>query len=85
MQNTAARIITQTGKFQHITPVLVEFHWLPVSYRIVFKILLTVYKSLNGQAPCYLQNLLKYSRHSRTLRSGTMEFLFQPKPVIELF
>ena len=45
-QNTAARIVTQTRTFDHITPVLFDLHWLPVSYRIVFKILLLVFKSL---------------------------------------
>ena len=35
VQNTAARIVTQTRKFDHITPVLFDLHWLPVSYRIV--------------------------------------------------
>ena len=43
VQQTAARIITQTRKFDHITPVLFSLHWLPVGYRIVFKILLLVF------------------------------------------
>ena len=37
VQNTAARTVTQTRKFDHITPVLYDFHWLPVSYRTVLK------------------------------------------------
>ena len=37
VQNTAARIITRTRKFDQITPVLSDLHWLPVSYRFVFK------------------------------------------------
>ena len=40
IQNTAARVVTRTRKFDHITPVLKQLHWLPVRYRIVFKILL---------------------------------------------
>ena len=43
VQHTAARIVTQTRKFDHITPVLFNLHWLPVGYRIVFKILLLVF------------------------------------------
>ena len=39
VQNAAARIVTQTRKFYHITPVLFDLHWLPVNYRIVFKVL----------------------------------------------
>ena len=42
------------SKFQHITPVLCELHRLPIQYRIIFKILLLVYKSLNGTSPSYL-------------------------------
>ena len=40
IQNTAARVVTHARKFDHITPVLKQLHWLPVRYRIVFKILL---------------------------------------------
>ena len=51
--NTAARIITFTCKYDHITPVLVRLHWLPVSYCIRFKVLLLTYKAL---IMIYLQN-----------------------------
>ena len=40
VQNNAARVITLTKKYDHITPVLKELHWLPVRKRIEFKILL---------------------------------------------
>ena len=36
-------IVCRIGKYEHITPVLVDLHWLPVHYRIVFKILLLVH------------------------------------------
>ena len=45
--NTAARVVTHTCKYEHITPVLIGLHWLRVSYRITFKILLLTYKALN--------------------------------------
>ena len=35
IQNFAARIITNTRKFDHITPVLQELRWLPVSYYLM--------------------------------------------------
>ena len=54
LQNTAARIVTGTPKYHHITPVLKQLHWLPVESRIKYKILLMVYKSLTGTAPSYL-------------------------------
>ena len=59
LQNTAARVVLQVSKFQHISPVLCELHWLPIQYRIIFKILLVVYKSLNGTSPSYLAQKLQ--------------------------
>ena len=35
IQNTATRVVTRTRKYDHITPVLKQLHWLPVRYRIV--------------------------------------------------
>ncbi|CAH3167738.1 unnamed protein product, partial [Porites evermanni] len=40
VQNAAARLILGIGKFSHIKPALYELHWLPVSLRIDYKILL---------------------------------------------
>jgi hypothetical protein len=51
VQNAAARLITNTRKFDHITPVLRDLHWLPVRQRIVFKTAMIVYKCLRGLAP----------------------------------
>ena len=51
IQNTAARVVTRTKKFDHIPAVFKQLHWLPVRYRIVFKVLLLVYEALNGTAP----------------------------------
>ena len=79
IQNTAARVFTRTRKFDHITPVLKQLHWLPVRYRIVFKILLLVYKALNGTAPSYISELLKYHTTERKLRSSSQHLLATPK------
>ena len=75
-QNAAARIIKSTRKFDNITPVLKELHWLPVRYHIDYKILLLVFKALNGAAPSYLENLLHY-KTCRTLmiRSSSQRLL----------
>ena len=35
-------------KYDRVTPLLIELHWLPVEYRIIFKILLITFKILNG-------------------------------------
>ena len=59
IQNTAARVVTLSRKSCHITPILKELHWLPVSQRIVFKLMLIVYKSFNNIASIYISELLK--------------------------
>ena len=59
VQNAAAHLLTGTRRRDHITPVLASLHWLPVRFRIDFKILLFVFKSLNGLAPIYLSELLE--------------------------
>ena len=38
IQNSAARLVTRTRSSEHITPVLRKLHWLPVKYRIMYKI-----------------------------------------------
>ena len=51
VQNAAARLITRTGRREHITPVLRELHWLPVRCRVDFKLATFMYKTLHGQIP----------------------------------
>ena len=87
VQNTAARIVTVTKKFDHITPVLIQLHWLPVHFRILFKVLhvLLVYKALNGMAPLYITELLSYRTCSRTLRSPDQKLLAVPKSRLKTY
>ena len=56
VQNAAARVLTRTRKRDHISPILASLHWLPITSRIEFKILLLTYKALNDQAPLYLMS-----------------------------
>ena len=54
VQNSAARVVTGTRKYDHITPVLRDLHWLPVRHRIDFKVTMSVFKCIDGLAPQYL-------------------------------
>ena len=69
IKNMAARVIKFTPRRDHITPVLKDLHWLPFKCRIEYKILLHVYRCLNGMAPLYLANLLKRQSPGRTRSS----------------
>ncbi|KAF7243586.1 putative RNA-directed DNA polymerase from transposon BS, partial [Varanus komodoensis] len=39
VQNRAARLLTGTGRYVHMTPVLRQLHWLPIEVRAQFKVL----------------------------------------------
>jgi hypothetical protein len=79
VQNTAARILTQTRKYDHIiTPVLKQLHWLPVDQRIKFKILTLVFKCVHGIAPSYLQDLINFYHPVRDLQSSELFLLSVP-------
>ena len=51
VQNAAARLITGTAKLSHITPMLRSLHWLPIKQRVQFKMLILVFKAINGLSP----------------------------------
>jgi len=63
--NHAARIITKTRKYDHISDVLKALHWLPITARIDYKVTLLVYKCLNCNGPSYLSDLLKMKVYSK--------------------
>ena len=79
LQNCSARVVVGVRKFDHITPVLKELHWLPVTSRINYKIALMVFKCLHGQAPGYLTDLIVKYEPVRNLRSSKNNDLCVPK------
>jgi len=62
VQNSLARLVTNTNSRCHITPVLAELHWLPVNARIDYKVALLTYKALTTERPIYLNELLRLHR-----------------------
>ena len=71
VSNAAARLITRSRKCDHIIPILLDLHWLPVSERIKFKILQLTFKALHQQSPTYIQDLITRYLPSRSLRSSS--------------
>ncbi len=66
-------------KYYNISPILQSLHWLPIMFRISYKILLLAYKALNGLAPAYLTNLLSRYNATRSLRSQNSGLLVVPR------
>ncbi len=79
IQNAAARVLTRSRKYDHITLILQSLHWLPIKFRISYKILLLAYKALNDLAPVYLTNLLSRYNPTRSLRSQNSGLLVVPR------
>ena len=69
IQNSAARLVFCVRKHDHVTPLLINLHWLPIKYRIQFKILLMTFKVLCGEAPSYQCDLITPYVPTCTLRS----------------
>jgi len=77
VQNSAARVLCGLSKHDSITPALKSLHWLPVLYRIKFKVCLITFSALQGLGPQYLKDMLSV-RESRT-RSGDSVTLMVPR------
>ncbi|KAF7254014.1 Beta-centractin [Varanus komodoensis] len=78
VQNSAARLLTGTGRYVHMTPVLCQLHWLPIEVRAQFKVLVMTYKALNGLGPGYLKEHLHPYMPAHPLRSAGEALLQEP-------
>ena len=67
------------GGLPRVLPALMKLHWLPVYYRVLFKVLLLVFKALNGLASHYVSDLLNKRVSVRSLRSNSQELLNIPR------
>jgi len=57
--NTAARLICSARKSEHITPMLMDLHWLRIEERIQYKLCVLVFKCKHSLAPAYLSEQLQ--------------------------
>ena len=74
-QNDLARVVTYTRRTEHIQPVLQNLHWLPIRYRIDFKLAILAYKVRSTGSPAYLQSSVCDYTPSRQLRSSNLLLL----------
>ena len=66
-------------KLTHISPYLKELHWLPIKFRIEFKITILTFQAIHGLAPKYLCELVRIKEQSSYhLRSSEEIILLQP-------
>ena len=71
VQNTLARVVKERGKYDHITPLLSQLHWLPIEARIRQKIAVLTFKAVATGKPSYLAELVHtHAQSARELRSS---------------
>ena len=56
IQNFAARIVTRSRKFDHITPILKQLRWMPVIDYLFYCDAFLTFKCMNGMAPSNLSS-----------------------------
>ena len=79
VQNCLARVVTRSPPRTRSAPLLHKLHWLPIKFRVQFKINLLTFKTLSTAQPAYLYDLLSISQPSRTLRKNKGKLLFEPR------
>ena len=79
VQNCLARVVTRSPRFSRSVPLLKSLHWLPVHYRIIFKMCTIAYQALSSTQPAYLNSMQTPTRISRQLRSTSSNPLHIPR------
>ena len=69
VQNCLARVVTKAPRFSRSVPILKRLHWLPVKFRIYFKICAITFRTLKDNQPAYLADLLVRPKCSKYPRS----------------
>jgi hypothetical protein len=81
VMNAAARLVCNKRKFDHVTPILRDLHWLRIQQRTQFKVAVLTFRCLHGLAPPYLtEGLQRVSNlpSRRRLRSSSTADLIVP-------
>ena len=79
VQNRLARIVNKSRPFTRSTPILRSLHWLPIQFRIQFKICLLTFKTICERQPSYLHEMLVPLTPTRALRSNKGLVLSVPR------
>ena len=86
VQNHAARLVKKASKRDSAMSIMFELHWLPIKFRVSFKIALIVFKCLHvDNFPSYVKDLISLYTPSRTLRSSDTFLLTKPRMKLHTF
>ena len=79
VQNCLARVVTKAQRFSRSIPILKRLHWLPVKFRIHFKICTITFRTLKDNQPAYLAALLVRPKCAKYLRSTNSNRFVVPR------
>ena len=86
VQNSAARQIFQCHKQNHISPLLMSLHWLPINACIEYILSVICHSFFSGLSLIYLSDLLLVHTHKRHLRSSSdNRIMCIPKLLTKIF
>ena len=74
IQNQVAKLIMNRDRCESSISTMRQLHWLPISFRCKYKVLLLVYRCMNDQAPEYLQHKLTLKNPVRITCSATERY-----------
>ena len=64
VQNAPVRLVCSLPRHEHIRSSFIRLHWLPIKFRINFKIAMLCFKCINGHAPSYLESMVAINKTS---------------------
>ena len=78
-QNCLVKVVTKASRFSRSVPILKRLHWLPVKFRIHFKICAITFRILKENQSAYLADLLVRPKCSKYLRSTNSNRFVVPR------
>ena len=78
-QHALARIVLQERSRARSTPLMQQLHWLPIEWRIRFKLATLTFKALHICRPPYLADHIQLHTTPRSTRSSSSQLLFVPR------
>ena len=87
VQRSASRVVLRIrrGDRRSMTEALQLLHWLPVKWRVEYKLLVLVFRALHDRTPAYLASLIMQYVPSRALRSAGQALLTVPRHNLERY
>ena len=82
LQNAAARLVLRLSPLDHVSSALPTLHWLPIYYRIQFKVALLMYNALAGRCPEYINDIMAPVASNparKQLRSAARSYVIVPR------